>query len=84
MRLSLNRTPVSDVPSIQKKTQRLAAASSTRSRRNRDTLDLPSVAKAAAGSSCLTSAHAARKATLRFVNRTILARVSVKSGTCST
>jgi GBP family porin len=61
-----------------------AAASSTRSRRNRDTLDLPSFAIAMDCSSCFTSAHAACKATPRSVRRTILARVSVESGTCST
>jgi hypothetical protein len=61
-----------------------AAASSRRSRRNRDTLDLPSFASATDYSSSLTSADAACKATPRFVRRTILARVSVESGTCST
>jgi hypothetical protein len=60
------------------------AASSMRSRRNRDTLDSPSFAIATDCISSLTSADAACKATPRLVRRTILARVSVESGTCST
>jgi hypothetical protein len=56
------------------------AASSMRSRRSRDTLDLPSFAIATDCSSSLTSADAACKATPRLVKRTILARVSVESG----
>ena len=55
-----------------------AAASSRRSRRNRDTLDLPSFSRAMDCSSSLTSADAACNATPRFVRRTIFARVSVE------